>query len=57
LLYRSFVFLQRATRKVPDWNFAKYLVSRDGRDITFHEAAVEPLQLQQDIERLLEQPA
>ncbi len=53
----SFALLQRATLKLPDWNFAKYLVDRSGRSVAFYEAAVQPVQLQHAIQQLLQQPA
>jgi len=31
------------TGELPDWNFSKYLVSRDGKDIRFFEARTAPL--------------
>jgi len=52
-----FALLQRATLKLPDWNFAKYLVDRSGRSVAFYEAAVQPVQLQHAIQLLLQQPA
>lgn len=50
-----FVLLQSITRKQPDWNFAKYLIARNGRDVVFYGADVEPLLLQPTIEQLLHQ--
>ena len=40
---------------VPSWNFAKYLVSKDGTDVWFFESRVEPQHelLVQEIEREL----
>jgi glutathione peroxidase len=35
-------WLEAKTGKRPDWNFAKYLVSADGKDVTFFKAGVEP---------------
>ena len=36
-------WLQSKTGKKPDWNFAKYLVSEDGKTVTFFSSSVEPL--------------
>lgn len=35
-------WLEAKTGKKPDWNFAKYLVSEDGTQVTFFKAGVEP---------------
>jgi glutathione peroxidase len=35
-------WLEAKTGKRPDWNFAKYLVSEDGSEVTFFKAGVEP---------------
>jgi glutathione peroxidase len=45
--------LRSITQKEPDWNFAKYLVSRDGGTVSFFEAGVEPVTLQPLIQQLL----
>jgi len=34
--------LSARTQKLPSWNFCKYLVTRDGKEITFHESAADP---------------
>ena len=36
-------WLQAKTGKKPDWNFAKYLVSADGNEVTFFNSSVQPL--------------
>lgn len=36
-------WLQSKTGKKPDWNFAKYLVSEDGTQVTFFDSDVQPL--------------
>lgn len=36
-------WLQSKTGKKPDWNFAKYLVSEDGTQVTFFNSSVQPL--------------
>ena len=36
-------WLQSKTGHKPDWNFAKYLVSEDGRTVTFFRSSVQPL--------------
>lgn len=36
-------WLEAKTGKRPDWNFAKYLVSEDGNEVTFFRAGTEPL--------------
>ncbi|MGC4021494.1 MAG: glutathione peroxidase [Cyclobacteriaceae bacterium] len=35
-------WLEAKTGKKPDWNFAKYLVSEDGTDVTFFSAGTPP---------------
>ena len=35
-------WLEAKTGKRPDWNFAKYMVSEDGTEVTFFKAGVEP---------------
>ncbi len=39
------------------WNFTKFLVDRKGKVVARHGPQVKPASLQQDIERLLAQPA
>lgn len=39
-LYR---WLEAKTGETPDWNFAKYLVSEDGAEVTFFKSGVQPL--------------
>ena len=34
--------LATATREVPQWNFHKYLVARDGKTVSSFASAVEP---------------
>lgn len=36
-------WLEARTGKKPDWNFAKYLVSEDGKTVTYFSSNVEPL--------------
>ncbi len=36
-------WLQAKTGAKPDWNFAKYLVSADGKNVTFFKSSVQPL--------------
>lgn len=36
-------WLQAKTGKVPDWNFAKFLVSEDGQTVTYLSSNVQPL--------------
>lgn len=36
-------WLQSKTGSKPDWNFAKYLVSEDGKTVVFFKSSVEPL--------------
>jgi glutathione peroxidase len=36
-------WLEAKTGKKPDWNFAKYLISEDGKTVTFFSSSVEPL--------------
>jgi glutathione peroxidase len=45
------------TGQLPDWNFAKYLIARDGRVVRFFGARTEPLgaELTEAIEALLEE--
>jgi glutathione peroxidase len=37
-----YAFLQKATGKLPGWNFGKYLVGRDGKVLAFFEPTVAP---------------
>jgi glutathione peroxidase len=37
-----FKFLKDKTGKEPTWNFCKYLVSADGKEISFHPSSVNP---------------
>jgi glutathione peroxidase len=39
-------WLEAKTGKKPDWNFAKYLVSEDGTEVTFFNSSVQPLDKQ-----------
>lgn len=39
-------WLQAKTGERPDWNFAKYLVSEDGKTVTFFKSSVQPLDKQ-----------
>lgn len=36
-------WLESKTGKRPDWNFAKYLISEDGTQVTFFNSSVQPL--------------
>ena len=36
-------WLAAKTGKVPSWNFCKYLVSKDGKDIKFYPSKTNPL--------------
>ena len=36
-------WLEAKTGKKPDWNFAKYLVSEDGTQVTFFNSSTQPL--------------
>ena len=36
-------WLEAKTGKKPDWNFAKYLVSEDGTQVTFFNSSVQPM--------------
>lgn len=36
-------WLESKTGKKPDWNFAKYLVSEDGTQVTFFNSSTQPL--------------
>ena len=50
-----YAFLGGATGKLPNWNFGKYLVGRDGRAISFYTSQVKPddAKLRADIEAAL----
>ncbi|MGM0580419.1 MAG: glutathione peroxidase [Bacteroidota bacterium] len=37
-----FKFLKEQTGKEPTWNFCKYLVSKDGKEISFYPSSVNP---------------
>jgi hypothetical protein len=47
--------LQKQSGKLPGWNFAKYLVSKDGKVVRFYESGVKPddAGLRKDIETAL----
>ena len=53
-----FAELARQTGSVPQWNFHKYLIARDGRAIAAYPSAIEPNDrgLARDIERALGMP-
>jgi glutathione peroxidase len=48
--------LQKQAKALPDWNFCKYLVARDGRVLKFYKSKVKPddAGLRKDIEAALE---
>jgi glutathione peroxidase len=50
-----FVALAQQSGSAPKWNFHKYLVSRDGRQVTAHASAVDPKdpRFVKDLEKLL----
>ncbi len=52
---------QNLQRQVPDrhvkWNFFKYLVDGNGQVVNVFDLKVSPLQLSEDIEKLLDDPA
>ncbi len=37
-----FKFLKEKTGKEPTWNFCKYLVSKDGKEISFYPSSINP---------------
>jgi glutathione peroxidase len=45
--------LYKATGQAPQWNFSKYLISRNGSTITAFESSVTPEQLDGKIRALL----
>lgn len=47
--------LQSQTKQLPDWNFCKYLVGKDGRVVKFYKSKVKPesQDLRKDIEAAL----
>jgi glutathione peroxidase len=47
-------WLEAKTGKKPDWNFAKYLVSEDGTQVTFFNSSTQPLD-QALIEKIVNQ--
>ena len=53
-----FADLAKRTGKSPEWNFHKYLVSRDGREVQSYASDVDPASksFAQDVERLLAKP-
>lgn len=53
-----FADLARRTGKSPEWNFHKYLVSRDGREVQSYGSDIDPASktFVQDVERLLAKP-
>ena len=46
-------YLSTQTQEVPRWNFAKYLVGRDGHVIKFYDTIVEPADIANDISKAL----
>lgn len=38
-----YAFLEAKTGQVPDWNFAKYLIDKEGNVVTFFNAKTKPL--------------
>ena len=50
-----FVALAQKSGSTPTWNFHKYLISRDGRQVIAHASAVDPKDpgFQKDLEKLL----
>jgi len=48
-----FKFLSKATDKKPTWNFCKYLVAPNGKDVAFFDSKVSPLSLAPKIEAML----
>lgn len=48
-----FKFLNKASDGKPTWNFCKYLVAPNGRDVQFFDSKVSPLSLAPKIEALL----
>jgi glutathione peroxidase len=53
-----FADLAKRTGHVPQWNFHKYLISRDGREVKSFGSSTDPLgkPFSQELERLLGQP-
>ncbi|GHN03015.1 glutathione peroxidase [Cytophagales bacterium WSM2-2] len=45
-------WLQGKTGERPDWNFAKYLISEDGNQVTFFKSTVKPMD-QRIIDRII----
>ncbi len=37
-----YAYLSACTKKLPSWNFGKYLIGRDGKPIAFYASAVKP---------------
>ncbi|MFT7462326.1 MAG: glutathione peroxidase [Pseudohongiellaceae bacterium] len=54
-----YAFLEQETRSVPNWNFCKYLIGRDGQPREFYLSPVKPSneQLRSDILNALSEPA
>jgi len=50
-----YALLGRETKALPDWNFCKYLVGKDGKVVRFYKSAVKPddAGLRKDIEAAL----
>jgi glutathione peroxidase len=51
-------YLGTRTSKLPSWNFAKYVIGRDGQTITFFDSRVKPgaKELREAIDKALEAP-
>ncbi len=48
-----FAQLTNKTKTAPQWNFYKYLISRDGNTVTAHSNHVKPADLEESIQSLL----
>lgn len=48
-----FKLLSSQTKQEPRWNFAKYLVARNGQVILFYDTVIEPADIAHDIEQAL----
>ncbi|KAL5263355.1 hypothetical protein ACHWQZ_G008651 [Mnemiopsis leidyi] len=50
-----YAFLKEISGKEPLWNFAKYLVAKNGVDVSFYPHQTSPATMAQDIQKLFDE--
>jgi len=48
-----YAFLTQMTGKIPGWNFSKYLVAKNGVDVTFYSHETSPISLTDKVQELI----